>query len=43
MIKKVQKGDKIILKILNIRRMNYENKIVEDIPLNIEFEYPILD
>ncbi|WP_375561174.1 GldM family protein [Bernardetia sp. OM2101] len=42
LMKVAKKGDTIIFKISRAQRMNYENKI-EDIPLNVEFEYPVLE
>lgn len=41
LMKKAKKGDTILFKVLGVKRMNYEEEI-KDIPLNIEFEYPIL-
>jgi hypothetical protein len=41
-MKNAKTGDKIIFRILNVQRMNYE-EIRQNIPLNVEFEYPILD
>ena len=42
LMKKAEKGDTIIFRILNVQRINYENEI-EDIPSNVELEYPVLE